>query len=149
MKSIFDKKTNSELLERLEKLTPQSQPSWGKMNVSQMLWHCQQPHNVATAALPLKKGLLGFLFGKMAKNDFLKKMGFSKNLPTHPKFKIETTPDFETERKILINQVKTFGEKGPNAIDNKKHPFFGLMNDTEWGNLLGIHLDHHLTQFNV
>ena len=149
MKSIFDRQTNSELLERLQKLTAQSQPSWGKMNVSQMLWHCQQPHNVATGTLPLKKGLLGFLFGKMAKNGFLKNRGFSKNSPTHPKFKIETIPDFETERKVLTDQVKTFGEKGPDVIANKKHPFFGPMTDEEWGSLLGIHLDHHLTQFNV
>ncbi|MGK4566629.1 hypothetical protein [Flavobacterium sp. 3HN19-14] len=81
------------------------------MNVSQMLWHCQQPHNVATGALPLKKGLLGFLFGKMAKNGFLKNLGFSKNSPTHPKFKIEATPEFETERKVLADQIETFGKK--------------------------------------
>ena len=149
MKSIFDTQTNSELLGRLEKLTPQSQPLWGKMNVSQMLWHCQQPHNVAMGVLPLKKGLMGFLFGKMAKNGFLKNMAFSKNSPTHPKFKINSTPDFEAEQKMLANQVKAFGEKGPNLITLKKHPFFGVMSDEEWGNLLGIHLDHHLTQFGV
>ena len=149
MQSIFNSRTNTELLGRLEKLTPQSHPLWGKMNVGQMAWHCQQPLNVATGVLPLKKGLLGFLFGKMAKNGFLKNKGFSKNSPTHPKFKTEVTPDFETERNILVNQVKTFGEKGPDIIANKKHPFFGLMSDDEWGSLFAIHLDHHLTQFGV
>lgn len=149
MKDIFDKESNQQLVERLEKLTAGSKPLWGKMNVSQMLWHCQKPLDVVTGSLQLKGGLLGFLFGKMAKNNFLKSQGFSKNSPTHPKFKTVDTPEFETEKSQLIAMVKKFGEKGAAVIATTKHPFFGEMTEGEWGNLMYIHLDHHLKQFGV
>ena len=47
MKSIFDEKTYQEVLDRLEKLNPESERQWGKMSVAQMLWHCQMPVRLA------------------------------------------------------------------------------------------------------
>ncbi len=149
MTNIFDRQDNLEILERLGKLTPESRPLWGKMTVSQMLAHCQKPIDVLTGKLQLKGGLLGFLFGKMAKNNFLKSLGFSKNSPTHPLFKIKGEPDFETEKQLLISQVTLLGQLGDESVAIDKHPFFGPMTNEEWGKLMYIHLDHHLKQFNV
>ena len=148
MENIFVKEDNRELLQRLEKLTPKSRPLWGKMNVCQMVSHCQKPLDVADGSLKLKRSFLGMLFGKMAKNNFLKNK-IRKNLPTHPSFKVEDTPDFETEWGTLISLVKKFGEKGPEVIATKKHPLFGEMTEEEWGVLQYKHLDHHLKQFDV
>ena len=149
MANIFDKAANQIILERLDKLTPASQAQWGKMSVAQMLLHCQKPIDVLTGKLRLKGGLLGFLFGKMAKSNFLKMRGFSKNAPTHPLFRIKHEPDFETEKQILMAQVSSLGQLGGESIAVNKHPFFGPMTDEEWGGLMYIHLDHHLTQFGV
>ncbi len=148
MENIFVKEDNQELLERLEKLTPKSRPLWGKMNVCQMVSHCQKPLDVADGSLKLKRSFLGMIFGKMAKNNFLKN-NIKKNLPTHPSFKVEDTPDFETEWGTLISLVKKFGEKGPEVIATKQHPLFGEMTEEEWGILQYKHLDHHLKQFDV
>ncbi len=137
------------LIERIDRLTADSKPLWGKMNAAQMLLHCQKPLDVAEGTLPLKQGLIGFLFGKMAKNDFLKRSEFKKNLPTAPSFKIVSETDFGSEKEILIKQIIKFREEGPSAIKNKKHPFFGEMTDEEWGVLGYKHLDHHLRQFGV
>lgn len=149
MTNIFDKQDNQNLLERLGKLTTDSQPLWGKMTVSQMLVHCQKPIEVLTGQLALKGGLLGFLFGKMAKNNFLRDMGFSKNSPTHPKFRITGSPDFEKEKSELTAMVASLGKLGTESIAINKHPFFGPMTEGEWGTLMYIHLDHHLKQFGV
>ena len=149
MSDIFNRQANAEILERLSKLTQDSKPLWGKMTVAQMLWHCQKPLEVTTGKLPLQGGLRGFLFGKMAKNSFLKNKGFSKNSPTHPKFKMVGTPDFETEKQALINSVTAFGQTGTGIIAIQKHPFFGPMSEQEWGALHYIHLDHHLKQFGL
>jgi len=149
MANIFDKEANRELIERLEKLTLESKALWGKMSVSQMVLHAQKPLDVALGKLMIKGGLLGFLFGKMAKNSFLKNHGFSKNSPTAPQFKIGWMPDFEKEKNELISKVRAFGDKGPDIIANKKHPFFGEMTAEEWGKLHYIHLDHHLKQFGL
>ena len=149
MANIFDKQANRQLIERLEKLTSESIPLWGKMTASQMVLHAQKPLDVAVGKLTIKGGLLGFLFGKMAKNSFLKNLGFSKNSPTAPQFKIHTAPEFETEKSELINIIATFREKGAAVITNKHHPFFGTMTDDEWGILHYIHIDHHLKQFGL
>ncbi len=147
--NIFNTEDNRNILTRLEMLSAASKPLWGKMNVSQMLLHCQKPLDVATGKLVLKHGLIGWLFGKMAKKSILKKVGFGKNSPTAPEFKITDIPDFEKEKKVLIDLVTEFGQKGPAVIVNKKHPFFGMMSDEEWGMLQYIHLDHHLKQFRL
>lgn len=149
MANIFDKNDNVEILKRLSKLTSETQPLWGKMTVSQMVVHCQKPLDVAVGKLVLSGGLLGFLFGKMAKNSFIKNKGFSKNSPTAPEFKIAGTPDFEIEKRTLMGIVEAFGKIGPDIITNKKHPFFGVMTEEEWGVLHYIHLDHHLKQFGL
>jgi hypothetical protein len=40
MKNLFNEFDKLELIERINKLTPDTKPEWGKMNVSQMLEHC-------------------------------------------------------------------------------------------------------------
>jgi hypothetical protein len=149
MDDIFNQQDNQNIVARLQKLTPESQPLWGKMTVSQMLVHCQKPIDVLTGKLQLTGGLLGFLFGKMAKNNFLKMRGFGKSAPTHPKFRINDTPDFESEKKLLMAMIETLGQLGKDSIAIDRHPFFGPMTEEEWGSLMYLHLDHHLKQFGV
>ena len=149
MANIFNKEDNAQLLERFDKLYDDSQALWGKMTAAQTMLHCQKPIDVAEGKLMIKGGLLGFMFGKIAKNSFLKHSGFSKNAPTAPQFKITTSPNFENEKRTLAALIKKFGDQGPAVITNKTHPFFGFMTDQEWGRLHYVHLDHHLKQFGV
>ncbi len=148
-KNIFDKKDNQELIERLEKITPDSKPLWGKMNAAQMVKHCQKPLDVAEGRLKMKGGILGFLFGKMVKKQFLCEKALKKNMATAPQFKIEETPEFENEWQFLVAMIKRFGQKGPEVIVNKTHPLFGEMTEEEWGTIQYKHLDHHLKQFDA
>ncbi len=146
---IFDPQANASLQERLHQLTAQNQPVWGRMNAAQMVLHCQKPLDVADGKLVLKRNLIGFLFGKMAKKSFLKSAEFKKNLPTAPQFKIEHDPGFEAEKQVLLEAIRKFGTVGPKVIVNRKHPFFGTMDDHEWGVLQYKHLDHHFKQFGL
>jgi Protein of unknown function (DUF1569) len=149
MQNIFTQKDNQEILDRIEKLTANSQRLWGKMSVSQMLEHCQKPLEVATGSLELKRSFIGFLFGKIAKKVFLGNKPLSKNMPTDKDFIIKTDPDFKTQKSILVNYIIDFGKKGSSIISIKIHPFFGEMTQDEWGILTYRHLDHHLKQFGV
>lgn len=149
MQNIFTQKDNQEILDRIEKLNPNSQRIWGKMSVSQMLEHCQKPLEVATGSLELKRTFIGFLFGKIAKKVFLGDKPLSKNMPTVKDFIIKTDPDFETQKSILTTIIIDFGKKGSSVIGIKTHPFFGNMTSDEWGILTYRHLDHHLKQFGV
>ncbi|MEP7144783.1 MAG: hypothetical protein ABI707_18005 [Ferruginibacter sp.] len=46
MKSLFDTGTYTEVMQRLNNLTPQSERKWGKMDVAQMLAHTTQAFKV-------------------------------------------------------------------------------------------------------
>jgi hypothetical protein len=149
MKSLFDPSVNKEILERIDKLTPDTEAKWGEMNVAQMLTHAQRPLKVAYGELLLKRGLIGILFGGMAKRSLLKPEPFKKHLPTDPNFVVKDTRIFEEEKENLRNLVIKFEKSGPDALTKDPHPFFGKLTVDEWDALQWKHLDHHLRQFGV
>jgi Protein of unknown function (DUF1569) len=148
MKKMFDPAGNELIKERISKLTADSQPLWGKMTVSQMLAHLQPPIQIAFGQLQLKRGLMGFLFGKIAKKQMLLDKPFKQNLPTVKEFKVAAS-DFETEKNRLLLYIDRFVIEGPAVIANTTHPFFGTLTIEEWDLLEWKHLDHHLRQFGV
>jgi hypothetical protein len=149
MASIFDKNDNNLIISRINALTPETQPLWGKMNVGQMLSHCQAPLDVASGDLQLKSNFILQIIGKLYKKKILAAPGFKKNSPTAPDFLRNNPVDFEGAKSELIAKVLKFSSLGPKVIANHKHPFFGEMTNEEWDLLQWKHLDHHLKQFGV
>jgi hypothetical protein len=138
------------IIDRINLLNPKQQALWGKMNVAQMLLHCQAPLKVVFEELKLKPGLISFLFGKMAKKELIKNKAFKKNLPTAASFNTrKTNPDFVIERQKLIQYIKRFQQADAEAVAKNQHPLFGKMTYHEWDLLQWKHLDHHLRQFGV
>ena len=146
MNSLFDPAEKQNILNRIQKLTPGSQAQWGKMNVAQMLTHCQQPLRVVYGEMKLKRNLMGVLFGKMIKRMLLKDEPYKPSLPTAKEFIITDSREFENERKKLIDLVKRFST---DQISKDPHPLFGTMTPAEWDFMQWKHLDHHLRQFAV
>ena len=101
MKNLFDTMDNNEIIERINKLTPDTNAMWGKMTVAQMLAHFQTTIEVALGERKLKGGLIGFLFGKIVKRKLVKDEPFKKNLPTAPSFIIKNERNFYEEKNIL------------------------------------------------
>lgn len=134
---------------RIKALTSESRPLWGKMDVAQMLAHCQQPLRVAIGQLRLKRSLVGVLFGGMAKRSLLSGKPWGKGMPTAPEFRVTSQQDFERERRALLDIVRRFGEGGPASLTTQPHPFFGVLTPEQWNALQWRHLDHHLRQFGV
>ncbi len=148
MKSVFNENDNNELIARINRLTPETQPLWGKMSVAQMLGHCQRAVEVGTGLLELRRTAMGFIFGRVALKQLMNKP-IAKNIPTEKSFVIPTSVDFEPERQKLIESYKALAEHGAGHITHKKHPYFGTLTTEEWDTLLWKHLDHHLQQFGV
>lgn len=145
MKSVFDKTTRDELINRINSLNESSTAQWGKMNVSQMLKHCTQWDEMALGKKKYKQSLLGKLFGKMALKNMLKDEPIKKNLPTVPSFKIKENTNVAEEKKKwigLLNEYANFSN------DGFIHPFFGAMTKDHTGYLVYKHANHHLRQFN-
>lgn len=149
MESIFTQRGTNNIIMRIEQLTPITFSQWGKMTVSQMLEHCQQPIKVAFGELHLKPTLLSRLFGRMIKNSLLGPKPLRKDTPTLKEFKVNRNPDFEKAKAELIALVDRFSSEGKGCIKNTKHPLFGEMTLQEWDELQWKHLDHHLRQFGV
>ena len=148
MESIFDAAVRTQLIDRINKLTPATPALWGKMNVSQMLAHCQVPLELALDDLQIKRGLVGILFGRIARKQILSDQPFKRNLPTFKEAKINSEKDFNESKQGLIGLIKRF-EAGPDVLTKKPHGFFGELTPDEWDQLQVKHLDHHLQQFGV
>lgn len=147
MNDLFDAAQNRAMLVRLEAIGAGAARGWGKMDVAQMLAHCQVPLEVALGEKQLKRGLIGFLFGKIAKKKLLAEGAFERGLPTAPSFKITDARDFAREKGRLAGLVSRFAALGPAGLTREPHPFFGPLTPQEWSALQWKHLDHHFRQF--
>ena len=146
VKNLFDTATKLEIIDRINKLSQQAKAQWGKMNVSQMLAHCQMPLGVATGAHKLKRNFFLSLVGPLFKKQLYNETPFKRSLPTDKSFIITDAKEFETEKQNLVNMINSFSET---TMSGEPHPFFGKMTKEEWSKGTWKHLDHHLQQFGV
>ena len=146
VKNLFDTATKQNIIGRIHKLTPQSMAQWGKMNVPQMLAHCQMPLGVATGKHTLKSNFLLRLLGPFFKSKLFNDEPFKRNLPTDKSFIIANPQEFEKEKQNLIDMINSFSAA---SMSGEKHPFFGKLTNEEWSKGTWKHLDYHLIQFGV
>ena len=144
VKNLFDANVKNEITSRINTLSPQSQSQWGKMNVAQMLAHCQMPLGVAIGKYKLKSNFFLRLIGPLFKKQLFNDQPFKKNLPTDKSFIVANPQDVEKEKQLLIDMVNNFSET---SMSGEPHPFFGKLTKEEWSKGTWKHLDHHLTQF--
>ena len=149
MQSLFDKPVLQEVSHRLQLLQKNAQPQWGKMNVSQMLAHCNKAFAVPLSERPLPRMWLGYLVGWMVKTSLYNDNPWKKNLPTASSFVVKDERDFDEEKNRLQELINEFYSKGPDKAGLYPHPMFGKFTDTQWGQAMYKHLDHHLSQFGV
>jgi len=147
LKNLFDPSVKQEIIDRINKLNAQTQPQWGKMNVSQMLAHVQVPIGVAIGKHKLKRTLFGRIVGPLAKSILYNKKPYKHHLPTDKSFVMTgQEKDFEKEKQSLINTINLFTEQ---TMVDEPHPFFGKLTKEQWSVGTWKHLDHHLQQFGV
>ena len=149
VKNLFDSSAYNEIIERLHKLSPDSQRQWGRMQVAQMLAHCKEAFKVPLSDKPMPRMLIGSLLGWMVKGKLYNETPWKQGLPTSPDFVIKDERDFEKEKTALLELVNKFHADGPEKAGKYPHPFFGKFTSGQWGKMMWKHLDHHLRQFGV
>ena len=87
VKNLFEPGVKQEILERINKLTPQTQRQWGKMDVGQMLAHCQMPLGVGVGVHKIPRSFMGRILGSMVKSILYNEKPFKRSLPTDKSFK--------------------------------------------------------------
>ena len=150
MKTIRNETDRTKLIERLNKLTGDETPAWGKMTAEQMMSHLVQAGDLPfESSVPDRSTFMSRTFVKPL---------ILYVLPMPKEVKISAEMDqqqkgrkplgFETDRSVLIESMKKLGEL---SVDHKclDHPFFGKMSAKAWNNIAYKHIDHHLKQFGV
>jgi hypothetical protein len=146
MKTIFNEADKNEILQRIEKLTPESKALWGKMNVTQMLAHCAKGTEMAIGEIRPKSSPMQFLGRLLKKKIIYSNDHFRKNSPTAQELIVVNPQEFSKEKVNFIAAIKRLTSDITKA---EKHPFFGKMTTEEWGIINYKHADHHLRQFGV
>lgn len=149
MKTIYDPSTLNEILTRVNTLTPSTQRKWGKMDVAQMLAHCNETLKVVTDKMSTKRSLLGRILGPIFKSNYLSDAPLRRNSPTNPLFIIADERAFNEEREQFVRLTTEFSQGGEERCTKQVHSFFGPFTAQEWGTSTYKHLDHHLQQFGV
>lgn len=150
MKNLFTEKDTQETLKRIDSLTENSKPNWGKMSVGQMLSHCSVTYEMVFTDKHKKPNL----FLKLILKIFIKKAVVSekpypKNGKTSPQFLITDKKDFLKEKETLKNYMKQTQKLGESYFEGKESNSFGKLTAAEWNAMFYKHLNHHLTQFGV
>ena len=141
------------LISAIKKLTPETKPKWGKMNATQMVWHCKKfiifyqneknyPPNLRTKTL----GYMHMFFLKhVIKWDYDK---YPKNTPTLKFFDPAKAKDvdLEVEKKELIKRLKMVNEYDQEFIVNPMH---GKVKRDTFKEVVRGHTSFHLKQFGV
>ena len=141
------------LISAIKKLTPETKPKWGKMNATQMVWHCKKfiifyqneknyPPNLRTKTL----GYMHLFFLRhILKWDYDK---YPKNTPTLKFFDPAKAKDvdLEDEKKELIKRLKMVNEYNQEFIVNTMH---GKVSRDTFKEVVRGHTSFHLKQFGV
>ena len=149
MKTLRDEKCRAALIERLNKLSPESKAVWGRMNVDQMMSHLVQSGELPfVATVPDRSSL----FSRVMKPLVLYLLPKPKEIKTSAE--IDQQQDgrkpegLDADRTRVIQEIDRLGTL---HVDHEclYHPFFGKLSAKEWAVLGHKHIDHHLRQFGV
>ncbi len=150
MKNVFTESGAESYINRVKALTPGTQPQWGKMNVAQMLAHCNVTYEMAyTDKYPKPGAIKKFILKLLVKNAVVSEKPYPKNGRTAPEFLVSDEQDFEKEKERLVAYIQETQELGTSYFEGKESHSFGALTAQEWNNLFAKHLEHHLTQFGV
>jgi len=149
VKNLFEAYTTEEIISRIDKLQPNTQRQWGKMDAPQMMAHCSATLEVASGRVVLPRLFIGRILGPFVRPVFTNEKPFSKNGPTDKHLLITDKRDFGQEQNQLKTHVRQFHEGGEAKCTKHPHSFFGPITPQEWARGMYKHLDHHLRQFGV
>ena len=141
------------LISAVKRLTPETKPKWGKMNATQMVWHCKKfiifyqneknyPPNLRTKTL----GYMHMFFLRyIIKWDYDK---YPKNTPTLKFFDPAKAKDvdLEDEKKELIKRLKMVNEYDQEFLVNTMH---GKVKRDTFKEVVRGHTSFHLKQFGM
>jgi len=145
-RSLSDASARQELVDRLERLSPEAKPLWGKMTAPQMLAHLADWMLMAKGELKAAPKNRPLRFPPL-KQLAIYWLPFPKGVPTAPELISRKPSAWTVERAVVRQHVQSFETFNPAVFP--EHPVFAKMTPKAWYVLGYRHMDHHLRQFGV
>lgn len=150
MTNIFKANDVAALVTRINNLTPETTPLWGKMSVSQMLAHVSVSYEMVYESKHKKPSpLMKWILKTFIKEAVVGPKPYKKSTPTAKAFLITGDRNFDEEKARLIDYLHKTQQMGENYFDRKESHSFGELSSSEWNIMFAKHLEHHLSQFGV
>jgi hypothetical protein len=147
MKSVFDPDTRSLLLARVERVTADSRPQWGKMNAEQMLTHLVKSLQMATGEVVAKTVWTPVRYTPL-RQLIVYLLPWPKNVATARELLPSNPVALEEGRRALVRVIEDIAARSSQR-EWPEHPAFGPVGRRGWGVVAWRHVDHHLRQFGV
>jgi hypothetical protein len=145
MPTIWDPAVRQQFVSRLDRLTPDATPAWGRFDASAMTAHLNDALRMATGELPVGARWLPFRYPPL-RQLIVYVLPIPKSAPTAPELIARCSgADLSRERAAFAGNL----EKVVAAPVLVPHPAFGHLSRAEWGVLIWKHTDHHLRQFGL
>ncbi len=148
--NLNNPQTRELIKSRINGLTADTRPRWGKMNSAQMLRHCSLILGVACGEVRLPSppwfiriiGIITRLELRLFNN------GIPPCMPTFQAVVVDENCNFETARNRLLTAIDNYEDVLMCGRLPQEHALFGKMTVDDWGFLEYKHIHHHLKQFN-
>ena len=148
----LDSSTIKDLLDRIQRLRPETRALWGRMNAHQMVCHLDDSFGLAMGVKTASEEIT-FLSRTLIKWGALYvPLTWPKGVPTRPEMDqmvSGTRPvEFARDKAALSETIERFGAQ-PANFQFSRHPVFGELTPRQWMRWGYLHADHHLRQFGV
>ena len=150
MQTIFEPALEEQTIARIKRLMPNSRGHWGRLTAPKMVCHLIDAFQV-----PLHERAVtvrsSFATNKFVRHAMIFWIPWPKGkIPTVPEYYLVTQPaEFASDVARLCGYVHKAADAGRNGFDFQSHPSFGDLSREQWGGLMYLHANHHLTQFGV
>lgn len=150
IENVFTEQGVNNLLNRLDKVTNDTKPQWGKMTAAQMVAHLNVAYEMTLEDKHKRPNALArFLIKLVAKSAVVGPKPYPKNGRTAPEFIINDDRDIDAEKQRLKAYMNQVLEIGGDSFHNRESHAMGKLTKDEWNMLFAKHMDHHLQQFGV
>jgi hypothetical protein len=140
------------LLERLQKLQPETPALWGKMSAHQMICHLTDAYRLTVESKPASEDITFLnrtLIRWVALHTNLK---WPQGVPTRPEMDQLTggtrPGEFARDKAALADIIQTFAAQA-RSPRFPRHPIFGTLTAWEWQRWGYLHANHHFRQFGL
>jgi len=148
--NIFTQQGVDNLLNRLDKVSSETKPKWGKMTAPQMVAHLNVAYEMTLEDKHKRPNAIArFLIKILAKPTVVGPKPYPKNGRTAPEFIIKDQRDIAIEKQRLKGYMSEMLAIGGDAFHNRESHAMGKLTKDEWNMLFAKHMDHHLQQFGV